>query len=249
MRQFKRNQKTVSMRLRAGFCALLLAGSSPVVLAGGGGIAGATEITQILNNAQLVQQYATQAQQYVTQLQQTQTMLTNLTNNPLGVLAPDVMRIANNMAKLHAMGKDIGASVARVNENHARMFDNKEAMNFADKFKTWTDNSNDGLKSAMQNAGMQREQFADDASALQGLTERVSSSQGNLAALKTLGSINAKQVEESMKLRDLIATQQQATNQHLLAQNAKEQALKDAQEVRFQEIDYGKNRTYKNPKF
>ncbi|MDP1605533.1 MAG: hypothetical protein Q8L93_02640 [Rhodocyclaceae bacterium] len=175
-----------------------------------------------MNNAQLVQQYATQAQQYVTQLQQTQTMLTNLTQNPLGVMAPDVMRIANNMTKLHAMGKDIGSSIARVDENHARLFNNNEAMNFADKFRSWTEGSNDGLKSAMQNAGMQREQFADDATALQGLTERVSSSQGNLAALQALGSINAKQVEESMKLRDLIATQQLATNQHLLAQNAKE---------------------------
>ncbi|MDP2196092.1 MAG: hypothetical protein Q8J72_08915 [Rhodocyclaceae bacterium] len=195
--------------------------------AGGGGIAGATEITQILNNVQLVQQYATQSQQYVTQLQQTQAMLTNLMENPLGVQSPDVLRIANNMAKLHSMGKDIGSSVAKVDENFGKMFNSREALNFADKFRTWTEGSTDGLKSAMQNAGMQREQFADDATALQGLTERVSSSQGNLAALKTLGSINAKQIEESMKLRDLIATQQQATNQHLIAQAQKEQKIED----------------------
>lgn len=213
-------------RLLSGLLAAAMLATTPAV-AGGGGIAGATEITQILNNVQLVQQYATQSQQYVTQLQQTQSMLTNLMENPLGVQSPDVLRIANNMAKLHSMGKDIGSSVARVDENFARMFNNKEAMNYADKFRAWADDSNAGLKSAMQNAGMQREQFADDATALQGLAERVSSSQGNLAALKTLGSINAKQIEESMKLRDLLATQQLATNQHLIAQAQKEQKIED----------------------
>ncbi|MHB1358290.1 MAG: TrbJ/VirB5 family protein [Rhodocyclaceae bacterium] len=213
-------------RRLSGLLAAAMLATTPA-MAGGGGIAGATEITQILNNAQLVQQYATQAQQYVTQLQQTQTMLTNLMENPLGVLSPDVLRIANNMAKLHSMGKDIGSSVARVDENFAKMFNSAEAMNFAEKFKTWTEGSTDGLKSAMQNAGMQREQFADDATALQELTKRVSSSQGNLAALKTLGNINAKQIEESMKLRDLIATQQLATNQHLIAQAQKEQKIDD----------------------
>ncbi|MDP1605531.1 MAG: hypothetical protein Q8L93_02630 [Rhodocyclaceae bacterium] len=188
--------------------------------------------SQLMNNAQLVRQYAMQAQQYVTQLQQMQTMLTNLQQNPLGVQSLDVHRIANNMARLHGMGKDIGSSVARVDENHARMFNNTEAMTYANKFKTWTEGSNDGLKSAMQNAGMQREQFSDDATALQGLTERVSSSQGTLAALQTLGSINAKQVEESMKLRDLIATQQLATNQHLLAQaKAAQEEKKFAKEI------------------
>ncbi|MBA3034695.1 MAG: hypothetical protein KKF85_02735 [Gammaproteobacteria bacterium] len=210
----------------AGLLAAAMLATTPAV-AGGGGIAGATEITQILNNVQLVMQYATQAQQYSTQLIQTQSMLTNLMENPLGVQSPDVMRIANNMAKLHSMGKDIGSSVARVDENHARMFSNTEAMNYADKFRAWTDNSNAGLKSAMQNAGLQREQFADDATALDGLAKKVSSSQGNLAALKTLGNINAKQIEESMKLRDLIATQQLATNQHLIAQAQKEQKIDD----------------------
>ena len=107
------------------------------------------------------------------------------------------------------------------------MFNSAEAMNFAEKFKTWTEGSTDGLKSAMQNAGMQREQFADDATALQELTKRVSSSQGNLAALKALGSINAKQIEESMKLRDLIATQQLATNQYMIAKAQKEQKIDD----------------------
>ena len=108
-------------RRLSGLLAAAMLATTPA-MAGGGGIAGATEITQILNNAQLVQQYATQAQQYVTQLQQTQTMLTNLMENPLGVLSPDVLRIANNMAKLHSMGKDIGSSVARVDENFAKMF-------------------------------------------------------------------------------------------------------------------------------
>jgi P-type conjugative transfer protein TrbJ len=214
-------------RALAGLVAAALAAGSPPALAGGGGFAGATEVTQLVNMGQLVMQYAMQAQQYVTQLQQTQTMLTNLMRNPLGVITPDLAKLANDTARLIQTGRDIGSSITQVDQNFSQMFDSTQAANFADKFRMWTEGSTDGLKHAMRAAGMQREQFADDATAVQALVENLSSAEGNLAALQALGGINAKQIEEGMKLRDLIATQQQATSQYLVAQAKKEQEIDD----------------------
>lgn len=217
------------MKSRALACLLAasLAAGSPPALAGGGGFAGATEVTQLMNNAQLVMDYAMQAQKYVNQLQQTQTMITNLMKNPLGVIAPDLAKLASDTAKLIQTGKDIGSSIAQVDENFSKMFNSIEAMNYSDLFKNWTKSSTDGLHAAMRNAGMQREQFKDDATALNALVENLSSAEGNLSALQALGAINAKQIEEGIKLRDLIATQQQATSNYMIAQVQKEKKIEE----------------------
>lgn len=192
---------------------------------------GATEVTQLLNNAQLVDSYSQQVQAYQNQLLQYQTMLQNLANNPMGVLTPDVKLMANNAARLMAVGRDISSSMARVDQNFASTFSSPVAASFATKFNLWTNSSQDALKAAMLNAGLQREQFADDATALQGLTQSVASSTGNLGALQALGSLNARQIQESMKLRDLISQQQVAQNTYLAAQAAKEKARQDASDV------------------
>ena len=73
----------------------------------------------------------------------------------------------------------------------------------------------------MLNAGLQRENFASDEAALKALVEKNKKSDGNLGALKTLGEINAQQLQESMKMRDLISQQQLAQNTYMASQAAK----------------------------
>lgn len=203
---------------------LSLALATNGVYAGGGGMSGgATEVTQLLNNAQLVMQYGQQVLSYENQLQQYATMITNLKKNPLGVSLANLHQLASNSVKLMNYGKDIGSSLALVDENFAKTFDSPIAQGFADKFKSWTSSMQDGLKSVMRNAGMQREQFQDDTSALQGLMDQLAATDGNLSALQALGALNARQVEESMKLRDLISQQQIAQNNYLMASSKKEE--------------------------
>lgn len=210
--------------------ALCILAAIPPVIAGGGGMTGgATEMTQILNNVQLAESYAQQVIQYQNQLLQYETMLKNLLAHPSGVTAPNLSQLASNQAKIMSMGTDISSSMARVDTNFASTFKNPIAASFAAKFTLWTDASQNALRAAMLNAGLQREQFADDATAVQALTTNVASAQGNLAALQALGGLNAAQLQESMKLRDLISQQQIAQNTYLASQAAKEQAVQDVQ--------------------
>lgn len=216
--------------------------------AGGGGMTGgATEMTQILNNVQLAESYAQQVMAYQNQLLQYETMLKNLLAHPSGVTAPNLSQLATNQAKIMSMGTDISSSMARVDTNFAATFKSPTAASFAAKFNLWTSSSHDALKAAMLNAGLQREQFADDATAVQALTTNVASSQGNLAALQALGGLNAAQLQESMKLRDLISQQQIAQNTYLAAQAAKEQAKQDAQTIRFKAVEKKNANSYQSP--
>lgn len=223
--------------------------SSMHALAGGGMTGGATEITQILNNVQLVESYGQQLTAYQTQLQQYAASLQNLANNPAGVILPNLTQMANNAARLLAAGQDISSSMSRVDQNFADTFQSPQAATFATKYSLWTNASEDGLKAAMENAGLQREQFPDDATALQALTTNLANSKGNLDALHALGSINAQQVQESMKLRDLISQQQVAENTFLTAQAAKDQAKQDANTINFGNFSIPPLSSFSNPTF
>jgi P-type conjugative transfer protein TrbJ len=192
-----------------------------------GGVNGATESTQILNNVLLADGYAQQVLQYQNQLLQYEIMLKNLAENPVGNISPQIGFLISNHARVMAGSKDIGSTMARVDQDFAGQFQSPIAASFADKFRGWTTHSNDGLKAMALNAGAQREGFQSDENALKALVEKNQRSEGNLGALKTLGEINAQQLQESMKLRDLISQQQVAQASYLASETAKSQAKED----------------------
>lgn len=185
------------------------------------------EVTQLVNKVQLVSQYAMQANQYAEQLAQTQMMLTNLARNPVGVLMPDLMKLAGDEAKLISMGFDIASNVQKAVSTFDNLVKNPAGGLFSDQYKTWTKTGQDALRAALLNAGIQRERFADDRTALEALVQAAAKADGNLAALNALSAINARQVYESQQLRDLISQQNAAINTHLATQIEKEQAVQD----------------------
>ena len=198
-------------------------------IASGGATGGATEVTQIVNMTQLVASYGQQVMDYENQLMQYATMIQNLKANPLGVLAPDLAKATQDAARLWSMGTNIAASMADVDRRFAEAFKSPVATDFANKFSNWNNTASDALRSAMLNAGLQRENFGSDQAALQQLVARVQASDGTVAGLQALGSLNAAQIQESMKLRDLISQQQVAQNTYLAAQMSKEKEMQDVQ--------------------
>lgn len=213
---------------------LVLPSIRPAAAGSVAGTGGASEVTQIMNNVQLANAYAQQVMQYQNQLLQYDMMLKNLAENPVGNISPQLNFLITNHARVMASSKDIGSTMARVDQDFAGEHQSPVAATFADKFRNWTSHSNDGLKAMALNAGAQREGFQSDEDALRALVQKNQASEGNLGAIKTLGEINAQQLQESMKLRDLMSQQQIAQGNYLAAQNLKEQARRDAEQ---QELD------------
>ena len=191
------------------------------------GTGGSTEFTQIMNNVELANSYAQQILDYEAQLMQYATMLKNLMSNPLGVLAPDLDKAIRDVARLWSVGKNIASSLSQIDKTFADTFNSPIALNFSKKFDTWHESSMDGLKSAMLNAGLQRENFESDTDALGELIKSVERADGALGALQALGSLNAAQINEAMKLRDLISLQQVAQNNYLAAKASTAKATED----------------------
>lgn len=203
-----------------GLAACLLAWSIQAG-AGGGGLGGATEITQIANNVQLVMQYEQTVASYIRQGLQLQNQLTNLIQNPASLLGQEIGGIINNVGRIYSGGQAIGANLARIDRNFATNFKSPTAETLARSFTRWHHTNTDTLEAALKSAGLYRDQFDSDNAALQKLYTESQSTRGNLDSLQTLAKFNAAQIQQLQGLKDLIATQSIAMNTHLATENAK----------------------------
>ena len=213
-------KKSLSMLALATICVPAFAGA----------VVGATEITQIMNNIELANQYAQQVEQYATQLQQFQAQLQDLKLNPTSIMSSDVQKLVHGIGGVMGAGQSIGGTLAQIDANFSKTFKSPLAGTFSENFKTWTTSSQDTLGAAMKSAGLIRDAFASDTAALAALYNKTQSSQGTVAAVQTLSEINVMQVQQMQKLQDLVATQNVASSAYMAAQNSKEQQNRDVED-------------------
>jgi len=217
-------QRRKLSRLYIGISLVVLVTAIQPAIAGGPATGGASEVTQLVNMAQLINSYAQQVDAYVRQGQQYATQLQNLQRNPLSIMGSDVTNMVRGIGQIMSAGQAMGGSLAQIDKKFASTFNSPTAASFSTKFLSWTDASKGTLQGAMQAAGMHRDAYASNTDALRALYDESQSRDGNLAAIQTLSKINAKQVESIMALGDLMATQNIASNAYMAAQNSKEQA-------------------------
>jgi len=187
----------------------------------------ATESTQIMNKIQLVASYAKQAAAYSTQLQQYQAQLQNMMLNPSAIMPDDLNKLTKGIGEIMSAGNSIGNTYAEVDANFSKTYNSPLAGDFADRFRSWTTNSQDTLGSAMRAAGLQRDSYTSDTAALNALWNKSQSSQGTVAAIQTLSEINVEQIQHTRKLEQLLSSQNLATSTFMASQNAKAQDKTD----------------------
>lgn len=204
--------------------AAICVSATPAAVAGSvAGFGGSTEVTQILNNLQLIQQYEQLASSYVRQGLQLDAELKNLIANPTSVLGPDVGQMINTVGKIWNGGQSIGYNLAQIDQNFARTFKSPTADNFAKMFTTWHQTNTDTLQSALRSIGAQRDQYASSQAALTDLYNRSQATNGNLDALQTLSQINIRQIQELQSLKELMASQASAATTYMASRTAKDQ--------------------------
>lgn len=217
------------------------------------GFGGSTEITQILNNIQLVESYLQQVQSYATQIQQWQTQIQqyqNMVQNTLalpsqiwGPIQADLMGIANVVQQGQALAYS-ASSIGTKFQQTFKGFNYPAGFNFKTVYKDWSKTTMDGIKGAFEAAKMQADQFATEEGVLAGLRTQSQSAQGQMQALQVGSQIAEQQVQQLQKLRQLMMVQMQAQNSYLAAQEQKDAARTQAQEefFKFANPDKGSTR-------
>lgn len=221
-------QRNLSHRLVALFVAGALASNAHAGSVAGFG--GGTEVTQILNNVELVMQSAQmfeQVQQTISQVRMMEQQLKNLQASPemiWGQAGADLQQLAQLVSK----GQALGYALGNIDQQFASKYQNYNNValksNFQGASRNWTQTSLDSMKSALTAAGLQSQQFANEQAAMARIQNIASTAPGALQATQAGVMIAGQQVEQLQKLRQLFMAQMQAQNAFMAQQTNAQQA-------------------------
>ena len=200
----------------------------------GGVVAGATEITQILNYAQLAAQYAESAQQTVTQVKQYETMLKNLKQlAPSSTVDSQAQKLWNdqNMTQVFKNLQQVvigGEQSAYTSQNLEQKFKqmnkgygNYAGQDFTQSYKNWSDNTLNSVKNSLAMLSSHSENFASEQGMVAELQQRSRTAQGQLEATQAGSEIGVAMVGQMQQLRQLQMAQMQTQNAFIAGQQSK----------------------------
>lgn len=227
---------------------LALALTSPAQAGTVMGNGGATEVTQILNNTQLmaIWQNGTsqlaelssmldnEITQTMQQINMVQNQLQDLASIGDKVMAP-YNQVSGALGKLQGLVSR-GQSISYTLQNLDQQFMNKyrgfgnygSGGTYATQYKSWSETAMDGIKSALSAQGLQASDFATEQSTMDQLNSMSSSANGTVSAVQAGNAIAAQQVVQLQKLRQLQMEQFNAYASYLSGQQAKQDAETEA---------------------
>ena len=165
----------------------------------------ATEVTQLLNHAQLILQYLRQAAQLAQAVQQTADMNKNSKPLPGQVYGPIVTDI-NALAAIVQGGQALAYSLANLDALFRTRFPGYaySGSGYFVQYRTWSQTSLDTTLGALRAVGLQGQQLQSEQSVLNSLRFMAQTSDGRMQALQVIGEISEQQVQQLMKLRELM---------------------------------------------
>jgi type IV secretion system protein TrbJ len=220
-------------RMNKSFLAILMAlmiGVSPVqqfAHAAPGVLA--TEITQLANRLQLLRSYIRQGQQLANELEMLEDMIKNTKTLP----SQRFTAILSDIAQLHSIvqtGQALAYSMANIDGQFRSTFPGYASFTpnqWYRNYQTWSNRSLDTTLGTLKAAGLQASQMTSEGAVLEQLRRMAESSDGRLLALQVSNQIAHEQVDQLVKLRQLMLADlqsKQAYQAMMIQQDAGKQA-------------------------
>lgn len=233
--------------------AAILLISIPIPVSAAGQLIGATEFTQILNNAELVglmgqsgiqiDNQITQIAHQVEQIQNQLSIYENMLQNTLTL--PDqvwgqVEGDLNRLRSIVAEGQGIAFSMGNIDDVLRQRFQSYSdlmanplsAEDFSTAYQGWSDTNRDTITGTLKAANLTAEQFTSEEATMTQLRNMSHTSVGQMQALQVGHQIATQQVAQTQKLRGLVS--QQMTMMGTWYQS--EQSAKDLAQSRREEF-------------
>lgn len=223
----------------------------------------ATEWTQVANNAELIKllessgtqvhnqltQINQLAQQIETQLNIYQNMLQNTATLPehiWGQVEADI----NQLRSIVESGQSIAFSMGNADDVLQQRFQSYSTLRtnlpdnatFSSTYQTWSDTNRETIASTLRAAGLTSEQFTTEEATMSSLRTMSETADGQMKALQVGHQLAAQQVEQTQKLRGLLAQQTTMTATWLQS----EQTDKDLAQARREKFFAPTNRGVPN---
>src|SRR5919201_1905473 len=181
--------------------------SIPVVRTVYAGVLGgfATEWTQLANNLQLVSSYIRLGEQLQQQIKMVLDMTKNshiLPSQVFGSISSDIGRLASVVQG----GQALAYSMANLDAEFRTRFRGYgyNSRTWYTDYRTWSQTSLDTTLGTLRAAGLQGQQLQSEQAVLNSLRSSLQGTDGRLEALHALGDISEQQVEQLMKLSELM---------------------------------------------
>ncbi len=193
----------------------------------------ATEFTQVLNHAQLLLQYLRQAEQLAEAVKQTADMIKNSKILPGQVFGP-ISSDLNALASVVQGGMALSYSLANLDALFRARFPGYGygGTAYYVNYRNWSQTSLNTTLGALRAAGLQGQQLQSEQVVLGTLRAMAQSSDGRLEALQVMGQIAEQQVQQLMKLRQLLLADM-SSKQIYQAVVIQKQATSEAASERF----------------
>ena len=185
--------------------------------AGGGGLTGgATEMTQMLNNAELIKQVTQLAEQIQNQITMIQDMIHNTLTIP-NQLFRDVKGIYSSVKGIIGNTRGLVYNLANLDQELKMRFKSYSDMSsisrvsdFSSEYRNIVDTRMETVRSTMEAIGVSFEALInDDASALEELQIKASTAKGRNELIQATNQLLGFLAEDAMKLRQLQMMQAQ----------------------------------------
>jgi P-type conjugative transfer protein TrbJ len=188
------------------------------------GITGfATEWTQLANNLQLVNSYIRQGEELRQKILMVADMAKNSMNLSTQVFGP-IMQDISRLAGIVQAGRALAYSMANLDgefRSRFRGYGYKAREWFRD-YRTWSETSLDTTLGTLRAAGLQGAQLESEQAVLDQLRGMAQSSEGRMKALQVSNQLLEQQVQQLMKLRQLILADLQSKQAFQAAQIQRE---------------------------
>ena len=165
----------------------------------------ATEVTQVLNHAQLAMTYIRQGLQLQNEIKMYTDMLRNvkqLPNQTFGPITADL----NALAAIVQGGQALAYSLGNLDVQFRNTFRGYGTTpnTYYVQYRNWSQTSLDTTLGSLRAAGLQGQQLQSEQAVLNSLRGMASNSDGRMQALQVMGQIAEQQVQQLMKLRELM---------------------------------------------
>lgn len=200
-----------------------------VGFAGGGGLTGgATEMTQLANNAELITQVGQLAQQISNQITMIQDMIANTLTIP-DQLFRDVKQVYGSVKDIIGKTEGLAYNLGNIDDELKRRFQSYEDLSklattegFSSEYRNVVTSQMETVRTTMEAIGVSFEELAkDDTSALQELQRKASSAQGRNELIQATNQLLGFLAEDALRLRQLQMMQAQMAGTALEAERAR----------------------------
>jgi type IV secretion system protein TrbJ len=201
-----------------------------------------TEWTQLFNKATQLKQLAQQAAQLKTEISQYEDMLLNskgLSSHVWGKALQDFKSLQSLMQQSKALAytaSDLDSEYAsRYGTYNQYISQNLGRHTWQNQYSQWSTQGADNTLYTLKGLGLQASQLQNDQQLLSQLQGMATSAEGRMQAAQITNMLASQNVEQLMKLRELMMMQLQMQANYLSQQQAKED-LRQAGSDRFVQI-------------